>query len=257
MKTSRKKQMALLLFVVVMAGLLAAVTGDEAAARGRKRRARVLSPKRAWYGQTYDEWAADWWQWAADLPADDAHPLIADGEMDCSLGQKGKVWFLGGTFAGSEPVTRICKVPKGKALFFPVVNTICSPLTADPNDPDFLLACAKNPGDVYGFEFQMTPLSATIDGRPVRRLQRFYTLSDEVFHIGPVPYPNLFDVPAETEGDAATSGYYLLLPPLSEGEHEIAFEGEIVVDFLPEPYVTVDVTYILEVDDDFYDDDDD
>ena len=94
MNANRKKQVGLFLLVIVIAGLLAVVSGAQADPL-----VTPLAPDGTWYGKTYDEWAAEWWQWAAILPADEYHPLIADGEMDCSLGQKGKVWFLGGTYA--------------------------------------------------------------------------------------------------------------------------------------------------------------
>lgn len=212
----------------------------------KRARARVLPPRRAWYGHTYDEWAAEWWQWASDLPAEDNHPLFADGPMDCSLGQKGKVWFLGGTFAESGVAHRECEVPAGKALFFPVVNVLCSEFTGD--DPATLVECAANPTVDPGFEFQMNPLSATIDGSPVRKLEKYYTLTEEPFDLGPLPDPNIFGADPGAEGPGASGGYFLLLPPMSKGEHEITFAGEIVVldpDGVPVYQFTLDITYDL------------
>lgn len=227
-----KKQVSLLLFVVVVAGLLALATvGDVAQADS----APVLPPNSTAYGKTYDEWATEWWLWATELPADDTHPLIADGAMDCSPGQEGKVWFLGGVYSDSDTAERECEVPVGKALFFPVVNVLCSPLVGDFG-PLPLLKCPLNPlaYDWPGTDFQVRPLFASIDGVEVENLEDYYTLSQETFHIGPLPDPSLLFsefhpewAPPGAEGDAATGGYYLLLPPLSKGEHDIIFEGEI------------------------------
>ena len=63
------------------------------------------------------ELGADWYQWQATY-----YPDFSFGE-DCGLGQRGNVWFLGGT-GGGDPVVRECydPVPAGKRLFFPLVN---------------------------------------------------------------------------------------------------------------------------------------
>src|SRR5438046_3826702 len=79
------------------------------------------------YGRTYGDWAAAWWQWALSIPASH-HPLF--DTADCGVGQSGPVFFLGGkacstldTHCDFGHADRICTVPSGKALFFPVINT--------------------------------------------------------------------------------------------------------------------------------------
>jgi len=233
MNTNRKMQVVMLLLVVVIAGLSSMFTTVAADSP-----VEPIPPD-----DTYKELAAEWWQWAAVLPADEDHPLIADGKMDCGLGQAGDVWFLGGTFSESGVANRECKVPGGKALFFPIVNVMCSPLTGD--DPNTLLECAENPTVPEGFEFQMNPLFATIDGQEVGNLEDYYTLSEETFTITLPPPPNIFGT-----WQGATSGYYLLLPPLSKGWHEITFAGEIVVldpDGEPVYYFITEISYDLKV----------
>lgn len=225
MNANSKKQVGLLLIVVVMAAMLAFFAGSDVA----QAKTTIVPPDDVYEGKTYDEWAATWWQWAAMIKADENHPLFADGTMDCGVGQTGDVWFLGGTYAESGVANRICDVPAGKALFFPVVNVLCSPFTGD--DPDALIACAESPPVNKNFTFEMNPLSATIDGKKlgVNKLEDYYTLSEEVFDLGPLPFPNIFNAEDGAVGTGATSGYYLLLPPMEAGEHDIAFSGEIKV----------------------------
>jgi len=246
MNANRKKQVVLLLLVVVIAGLMAVMAGGAAAQNGPPN-PPVLPPVANAFGMTYGEWAIAWWQWAGTVEVENLndHPLVADGEMDCSLGQDGKVWFLGGTFGHEATGTadRECDVPVGKALFFPMVNIICSPLTSDPDDAEFLLACAINPGDVYGFELGMSPLSVSIDGVEIPNLDYYYVEPGVTFDIGPVPDPNIFYADEGAVEQAATTGYYLLLPPLSKGDHTIAFEAEVTGDY-PSYY---DITYLLHV----------
>ncbi len=50
------------------------------------------------------------------------NPIVEDGPVDCTREQKGKIWFLAGNFGGTS--NRECMIPKGKALFFPVINTL-------------------------------------------------------------------------------------------------------------------------------------
>jgi len=106
--------------------------------------ARVLPPDTHAFGQTYEEWSARWWQWAISMPSD--HNPLAD-TADCSMGQVGPVWFLGGSFA-QTPLTgpRKCTVPPGKGLFFPIVDVDCSSMEAPPfhgDTPAERIACAR------------------------------------------------------------------------------------------------------------------
>lgn len=245
MNANRMRQVGLLLLVVLLVGLLATVSGGEAAAQGRP----VFPPSHPGNGHTYEKLSIMWWQWAASVPADENHPLIALDKMDCSPGQEGDVWFLGGVYGGPGLATRNCTIPAGKALFFPLINIICSPFTGDlPKD---LHTCAANPGDVYGFGFDMYPIEATVDGKNIGGLERFYTLPKNVFKLGPLPDPNIFDDPPGAVAPGANSGYYLLLPPLPEGQHEIHFKGGYDLDFdfdgIPDYTSIQDITYNLEV----------
>ena len=78
-------------------------------------------------------------------------------------------------------------------------------------------------------------------------------MSDEAFSLGPLPDPNIFGAAPGEVGLGATSGYYILLPPLDVGEWVIAFSGEIVVlkpNGKPAYYFKTDITYNLTVVDD-------
>src|SRR5438067_362973 len=80
----------------------------------------VVPPDQTVAGETYGEWSAEWWQWAFSLPVDQ-HPLF--DTADCSEGQSGPVWFLGGTFVATDlgsgvflgQADRTCTIPANKA----------------------------------------------------------------------------------------------------------------------------------------------
>ncbi len=91
---------------------------------------------------TLEELAKSWWQWAYYLPMD-KNPGVDKTGVNCSQGQNGPVFFLIGSFDGSL-VNRECVVPKDKPLFFPILNSECSPIEYPSIKSDEgLKKCAK------------------------------------------------------------------------------------------------------------------
>jgi hypothetical protein len=217
--------LALLLLAVAPAGALA------------KPKPPVLPPTAHPYGQSYSEWAADWWQWALEQPAD-TNPLLDETGAQCANEQQGKVWFLAGTLA-SDPVTRSCTVPTGTALLFPVVNAFSCVDTGDPVPPDAVLR------EQVAYVRSATGLTATIDGAAVPNVPAYFEES-AVFSItlpGPLPDDNVLGAPPGVYEPCVDAGYYIVVRPLPPGEHTIHFTGTVVVPG-PEPSeFNVDVTY--------------
>ena len=185
------------------------------------------------FGKTYAEWSAAWWQWALSIPSDH-HPLT--DTADCSTGQSGPVWFLGGYF-GSTTAARHCNIPPGKALFFPILNVECSTLEPPPfygSNEQELSDCAKS------FVDPAVNLFAEIDGVAVRNLGQYRTQSP-LFSFS-VPEPNVLFVAGPAIGQSVSDGYYLLVPPLPVGEHTLHFGGTF-----PQFDFTIDVTYNITV----------
>ena len=198
------------------------------------------------YGRTMGEWSAEWWQWAFSIPVE-IHPLF--NNPDCSVGQSGPVWFLGGSFVSSTAV-RNCTVPAGKALYFPILNTEDSSLEESFNngceDPVFggtiagLRKCAD--GGMTGVS-----VSAEIDGISIPHLAERSRVQSPVFSFT-LPDNNLLKV---TTGNpyaagayfpSAGDGYYVMLPPLCRGNHTIHFRGVGSGGSF-----TLDITYYLTV----------
>ena len=172
-------------------------------------------------GNTYGEWASKWWQWALGTPASVNPVLDTTGEL-CAEGQMGRVWFLAATFGGGS-VERSCTVPKGTALFFPLINAFFGAFLNDPDEQrteEFLRAqveCSK------------ASLSVEINGKKVKNPLRYFEKSplfdvqlpeDNVFGVGEDVVPELLLSPS------VDAGYYLFLHPLSPGEHTIKWEAK-------------------------------
>jgi len=222
MKAELKKHR---LSIPMVIGLILAITLSATislAKAGDNPNPGVVPPDEIVFGKTYGQWSAEWWQWALSMRRD-AHPLFDKG--DCSEGQKGPVWFLGGSFTG-ESVTRTCTVPSGKHLFFPIVNVECSDVEPDPffgSTDEERLACAQAFIDDVG----KSTLKATIDGVDVRSLPRFRVASPP-FNFRMPAQNNILFVGGVTSGRSASDGYWLMLEPPSPGTHVIHFEGAFV-----------------------------
>ena len=148
---------------------------DEAVRRSKVGKAaaakdHVVNPHTSYNGQTYAEWSAQWFQWVNSLPFTH-HPLF--DTADCSVGQRGDVWFIGGKLGAASPgLTRNCTIPEGTALFLAIANssydnTACDGNTIEPTtfSVDELRALAGQ--NLEGF---LDEGQCTIDGVPVKKL---------------------------------------------------------------------------------------
>ena len=174
------------------------------------------------------ELAAAWWQWALSKPVDDS-PLFGGDptytEEQCNgepvTTTQGETWFLAGA-AGRTPeertAVRTCSMPAGSQLFFPVVNTAW--VFTDPEtDTDkqareavqsFMRGLLSDP------EFSMV---VTVDGEEVHSIVR---AKSHFFDVD-LPEDNVFGEPEGTYR-ALADGFWVKLPPLSEGVHTIHWE---------------------------------
>jgi len=246
------------------------------AGQGNVDNPRILPPQSHAYGKTYAEWSAEFWKWAYSLPGTN-HPLFDATGEHVAAGQAGKVWFLGGTYIATESelpqggdqvignASRTATIPEGKALFFPILNSVNDNFQVDENnnqiDPFEYTEAELREFAAFGFESgYVNNLYCSIDGRSINGLEDARTTSYRVqsplfeyslpsgdnlfeaqgFHVaGPVPPPG-----------AVSDGVYLMVAPLPAGQHVIKFGGDYFVpgvtpdrDFL----FSLDITYNLTV----------
>jgi hypothetical protein len=202
------------------------------------------------YGKTYAEYSAGWWQWNFSLPTTNS-PLQDTALI--STGQQGSVWYLGGIFGVSGTRVRSGTLPEGISLYFPILdaeqdNADCP--NPDSNDTATLRRIAS------GYLAGATNMTCTIDGIAVADLTNAITsqyrvqspvftyaepaahnLSFDVF--GGTCYSNSTGTPFTIEG-AVADGIYLMVAPLSLGQHTIHFTGSIGAQ-------SEDITYNLTV----------
>lgn len=214
----------------------------------------VLPPGASPYGASYEDWAGQWVEWAYSMPTT-MHPLF--DSADCSEGQSGNVWFLGGTFqaAETEPgevlgaADRECTIPSGTALFFPVLNTINTWSLEDQPTPteDELRAVANLVQDQAG-DMELTLTCNGVDVEMDDDDLTGHRVESALLTLGPLPADSLTGDDEGTFAIAVTDGTYVMLTPLPVGTCTLHFGGtfdltELGVDLR----FVLDIVYDLEI----------
>jgi hypothetical protein len=201
----------------------------------------VLPPNSTPQGETYGEWSSKWFKWAYEPPPSSS-PVLDTTGANCAVGQTGHVWFLAGTFfpPGPPAVVRFCTIPAGQMLFFPVGNGFC----AGDGFPDGFYgerACATaNAQTLTGFKAEVDGVSIKgLEGDVVDNYYRALTPKPGFDLV--LGADNIFGAPAGTYSPGAGDGVYLMLAPLTPGNHTIHFHADI------KSGGQIDATYYLTV----------
>ncbi len=187
----------------------------------------------------YEELTALWWKWLLAQPAKDVPSRIPNimtntnavldstGEFAANLqadgiGPGNKYFFLVATLFGEA--TRTVTVPKGKSLFFPLINTDVDNATNPPTHYTVpkLRAIAKSNIDAVTNRF------ATLNGFPVQSSR----LKSPVFSYKLPSQNSLYAyfgfMGPQFEGTvklAVSDGYWAVVPPLPSGHYILEFGG--------------------------------
>jgi len=190
---------------------------------------------------------------------------LLDTTEDCSAGQQGRVWFLGGDFLGSgQPIERDCTIPKGTALFIallpefwlstPEVACIAADpwYKATPRDEEFALF-REQIIDAIEQPRPIRTLDLRLNGKPAGDLRRFFFTS--TIFTARIPEDNIFDAlgfcqenipPILTRPDV-TWGFHVFLRPLPAGKYTLRWKADAdFIDVSP-GRLRQDVTYHLTV----------
>jgi hypothetical protein len=227
-----------------MAALVAAVLpilALEPAQAGGKNQNPGVIPYTPGTAKTYRALSAAWRDWQhgiIDLTGLSPFSDDPTGALN-QLNQSGKFYHLAGAPADPDnPVVRTCTIPTGKFIHFPIINiawiTTSQDDADDISDPDFFDFVDGLLNDSMTAE--ETTLSVEIDGRELGNLHDYFVQSP----IFGLPYYGSLD-----EGFLNFDyGYYILLAPLSAGDHTIHINGSF--PFFANT-IAVDVTYELTV----------
>jgi len=227
---------SVLLFAIVILGGAVPVEARE--------HSMVFPPQATPYGKSYGEWAA--------TALDRGFSTVWD-PLACSVGRVGHVEMLQDNFGGTSVFD--CDVPVGTAFLVNVVSAFlmcpgdCGPDGAAPNGTvQEILDGVENLIDALpeiGYV-----LECDVDGIPVTDVWS-YRAQSPVFYgqIAAGSAINVLDpdyAPAGPYGPAAADGFWLMVKPLSPGEHVIHFHALLGTN-LPEPVFETNVTHNITV----------
>lgn len=203
---------------VSLACLLAIIGASAFAVAGNTTWGKLIPPQAKFRGDSYGEYAADWWQWVLAIPFDE-NPLFDETGENAANGQNANVFYLTGVVGGG-PVERSITIEPGTPLFFPILNTLW--VSTEPEDPQ----TAEEILELLG-ALQAEDLFLEIDGTEYENLEVLYTesplFSTTLELLG---FPE-----GEAFGPAFTYGYWAMLAPLSVGEHTLRFGGKASNNF--------------------------
>jgi len=192
----------------------------------------------------YAELTARWWQWVYSLPAVDkngtnTNPLLdttgayAAAGQEKGIGPGNKYFFLAGNIGGRTE--RTVTVPRGKTLFFPVINYEAD--NAVPPNPDGSLVNNKVPAlrKIAGDFVDATDTKyALLDNKPLQDVRVkspvfAYTLPDEnsLYDYYAANFDPAYGGPQYqgTIQPVVSDGYWVAIPPLAPGEYTLDFGG--------------------------------
>jgi hypothetical protein len=161
----------------------------------------VVPPDVPVAGVSQADWSKAWWQWAGSFDRNLSPVADTTGEH-CHLGQQGAVWFLAGTYRTSRTL-RTCTVPRGKYVFFPLVNYVVMPRSSSDQNCERSIATARSITDAPSM------LVMDLDGRRLVDLVKYRQATGECFDMGVLAQPRYRIFPS------AANGYYVMLKPLS------------------------------------------
>jgi hypothetical protein len=234
---------------LALAGLLTSLLLAPSPALASGKPIVVLPPGSNPYGKSYQEWSDSWWRWAYSVPAP-VNPLFDETGENAGQNQTGQVYFLAGVFNVSGTAERTITVPKGKALFFPILNTewdnLCPPLDPQPAPGDLVSVLKTN---VTSFLNSVDALECDLDGTQIPDPFDFRVGPGEPYSTT-FPDNNVFEafgctnVTPGTYSPFVSGGYYIMLAPLRAGAHTLHFTGHTA--FMGSDF-TVDITYHIQV----------
>ena len=223
--------------VVLSLFCFAAASTVHAASLGTSR--DPSTPVNVYPGGEFAGETAQWWHWAHSIPSS-TNPIAEDGAVNCAAGQSGDVWFLGGTNGGTAD--RTCSIAHGKALFFPLLNI---EHINGPGDCGHTSGCTVDEKRVQvdGVMDMACNLAATLDGKPT-------LFSYPTVRVQSTPYSivigadDIFGIPAGvTDRQTIAEGYWVYIPSLTPGMHDLQFQGAACDPTTHEPFFATDVTY--------------
>lgn len=186
--------------------------------------AAILAPGSTIYGKTLGDWSAEWWKYIFSVPIDQNPQFNNNGEKEGN-GQSGSVFFLAkGPTDQSNLVERTITISADKAIFFPILNA-----ENDNIGRPFPLTVEELREEIAQIEVFATDMYLNINGVEVPSSELFTHREISPVFGFTLPENNIYNlddpVPAGFYEPAVSDGYWIMLEPLSPGQHTLTFGG--------------------------------
>jgi hypothetical protein len=211
-------------------------------------------------GRSMEDWAVQQWTTIFETPVHGTdgvsirNPVFDETGAQAAQGNFDGAFMLFGTITGGNIVRSNVAIPAGKPIFVPIAGIEFS--NYDTPNADFSFPGTYSQAQLAQFA-QLSALSipsrgelhVNIDGRPVATLASHRETSP--IHYTLPDHDNVlqnFGLDFTGPVDASVDGYYVMLKPLSPGEHTINFGSTIPHnDFPLLSDFSADVTYHVTV----------
>ncbi len=208
------------------------------------------------YGKPLEEWAKDYWQWNIGLPPGDIPKDVNTNLDKCILGsdQQRVMTFLFSPY--DLTYSSKCNMSSGHPILVPLLIGECDPTVNQPETKtgkiEDLWACARD-GDEGLIAWEVS-LDNRVLFKKTGNEEVNMNLKDKIlvrnstlFNIT-IPQNNRFEVDPGVY-PAVVDGYYLILNPLSPGEHTLTykFTQQQKIPGADLSYINGDAKYLLVV----------
>lgn len=209
---------------------------------------RVCDENKELLGMPYEDWTIKFWQWLISIPADRNPALDKTGE-NCAVAQFGQPVFNLVFSNLSSGVDRRCTLRAGQHILIPL-NVVEVSFAEYPS--------AKTEEDLHRiarWEFDASCKPERSLSVTVNHNQQPHLLSTQDNPLGfrvhsrsfDVKFPEnpIFGLPGPSR--AVSDGYWAILEPLPQGEHDIHFGASLVNPTTGKLFYKDSVRYTIEV----------
>ncbi|MGC2575173.1 MAG: hypothetical protein WA364_27010 [Candidatus Nitrosopolaris sp.] len=201
----------------------------------------ILPPGGKPYGLPYAEQIKNFWKWSIGIPAKDNPVNDPTGEK-CEVGQNSSSPLFYLSFNNGGFSQRTCKVPAGKALFIPVLESEVSQkeFPKAQTDQDLSKATALDAGSANSLYFKIGDKEYNYQD-----LLKYRTHTD-AFNLN-FANNGLFGIIQGGPTRAVADGYYVMTEPLAKGTYPIHIKASLIClqPDCVDPNFAKDITYTV------------
>jgi hypothetical protein len=234
----RLNQISCLVSISVLSMLLFSITLSPVAGQSS---VNILPPGGKPYGLPYAQQIMNFWKWSIGIPAKDNPVNDPTGEK-CAAGQNSSSPLFYLSFNNGGFSQRTCKVPAGKALFIPVLESEISQKESPKSitDQDLSKAAATDAGSVNSLYLKIGDKEYNYQD-----LLKYRTHTD-AFNLN-FANNGLFGITQGGPTRAVADGFYVMTEPLAKGTYPIHIKASLICLQLDcvDPNFAKDITYTI------------